>query len=504
MRFYVDEYRGKKHGHKRKPYVVLTTDDWNDWNEAETLFHAKYVSTTERIDLGEVKVMTTKSTQTRKVIEREFTQLDDSYCSLGQSLEYYKEISKLSANIRNQILNGLRDVATNDQIAEKFKDSYIFKASLLRFSQAEKAYKEGKKFFGRQDFNKILNFKFFCKVAQATKNHEVELDFEEKDYLPYRINAFIGKNATGKTRVLTELASRLSGVVENRDNFVPARPSFSKIIAISYSAFDELYKPFDVKQEHNKTKVKTDREDENILFSYVYCGLRTRKGISSIDELENNFFSAYENVISAEREKQWEEIMKNVLEEEHFNLIDRIREAKIYKEPIGESLSTNLSSGQNILLSTMTEVISNIEYDSLLLFDEPEIHLHPNAIANFMRMFYRILDEFDSYAIISTHSPLIIQEIPSRYIRVFNRSLNTPYVEKLSNECFGENISNITNDVFEVREHESNYKTWFRKMVDQGLTKEEVQEIFDDNLSYNALVYLNSLYYNREKREEIF
>lgn len=57
------------------------------------------------------------------------------------------------------------------------------------------------------------------------------------------------------------------------------------------------------------------------------------------------------------------------------------------------------SSGQQILICTITELIANIENESIILFDEPEIHLHPNAIANMVRMFYRLLDEFNSYAI---------------------------------------------------------------------------------------------------------
>ena len=64
--------------------------------------------------------------------------------------------------------------------------------------------------------------------------------------------------------------------------------------------------------------------------------------------------------------------------------------------------------GQYILLCTMTEVIATIEKESLLLFDEPELHLHPNAVANTLRMLYKLLEEYDSYAIFATHSPLIV------------------------------------------------------------------------------------------------
>ncbi|WP_394557661.1 ATP-dependent nuclease [Priestia aryabhattai] len=504
MHFYVEEYRGKTIRDKSYPCVVLTTDYWDDVSTAETLFHARYIDEKKnRTYLGDVKIMTTQSVITRNVIETEFYQLDDTYCSLGQELEYYETISELKDG--TEILKGLRDIATNTSITEKFEDNHVFQVSLLRFSQAEKAFKEARKYFGspQNNIDKVLEFTFKCKLDKATEEHEVQLDFV-KSNLPYRINAFVGKNATGKTKVLTELASNLSGVRLKKDSFLPERPSFSKIITISYSAFDELYKPFDdkeIKKDAQGASLNNDKEirkDENVLFSYVYCGLRTRKGILSLNDIENNFIKAFESIEKRKRVGKWKKIMKNVFEEEHFDLIETVIDAKLEKEnPIEENLSSYLSSGQNILLSTMTEVIANVENDSLLLFDEPEIHLHPNAIANFMRMIYQILEEFDSYAVISTHSPIILQEIPSKYIRVFDRINNTPIIDTPILECFGENISNITNDVFEVREYESNYKTYFRKMAEEK-SKEEIIELFED-LSFNALTYLNSIYHNKRK-----
>lgn len=444
--------------------------------------------------------MTTKGSITRNVIDSYFEELDDTFCSLGQDTNYYVTIrDKIEQPYRDEIFSGLRDAAINKQIGNKFKNTEIFRVSLLRFSQAEKAFKEAKKIMARQKVNKVLKFTFTCKVPHALKEHVVKLDFvdsNEEYQLPSRINAFVGKNATGKTKVLTELASQLSGATGgSKTNFKPERPSFSKVIAISYSAFDELYKPFDENNSQLVNSENKSRKDQTVLFSYVYCGLRTKKGILSLDDIEESFFKAYQRLIEKNREEKWIKIMSNVFEDEHFELIDRLMNREADSD---ERLSVFLSSGQNILLSTMTEVISNIENDSLILFDEPEIHLHPNAIANFMRMFYDILIEFDSYAVISTHSPLIIQEIPSKYVRVFNRSNNIPFIETLYSECFGENISTITNDVFDVREHESNYKTWFRKMSGK-FSKDEIIDLFDGELSYNALTFLNSLFYNKER-----
>lgn len=148
------------------------------------------------------------------------------------------------------------------------------------------------------------------------------------------------------------------------------------------------------------------------------------------------------------------------------------------------------------MLHIFTQVIMSITEDSLLLIDEPEIHLHPNAISNFMRMLNKLLEKFNSFAIISTHSPIVLQEIPSRYVRVFDN--NEFYDTELWDECFGENISKIIANVFNVRPDESNYKSFFLDKKEEGFTKEAVEELFDDNLSMNAELYLNLLYKGEE------
>ncbi len=100
------------------------------------------------------------------------------------------------------------------------------------------------------------------------------------------------------------------------------------------------------------------------------------------------------------------------------------------------------------MLCTMTEVIATIEKESLLLFDEPELHLHPNAVANTLRMLYKLLEEFDSYAIFSTHWPLIVQEIPSRYVQILSRVDNVLMVRRPMLRSILERMSPISPMIF--------------------------------------------------------
>lgn len=499
MKFYIKEYGEALLNQKEYPCVVLTTDEWNDYSIAQTLFHARYYEKSDRlIYLNEVKIMHDEEHITRNIIPTYFEQLDDKYCSLGQNASFYELLRDIKEKDRNEILKGLNDAAIHDKYREKYENHSYFYNSLIRFSEASKVLDEAKNILNDIELIKEnYEFSFSCKLKGSDTYHDILFDFKES-MLPHRINVFVGKNATGKTSILNEIAQLMSGVHKKNDSeFKPKRPPFSKIITISYSAFDEMYKPFNddsvinSKQESNINLEQNKHNknfDENKLFSYIYCGLRTSNGLLEIKEMEMNFWRSYGKIKKLKRLDTWVEILSNIFEKDYLNKIEEISKDEIQ----GKGFSNELSSGQNILLYTMSEVIANIQPQSLLMFDEPETHLHPNAVANFMRLFYTILSKFDSYAIVSTHSPLIMQEIPSKYVHIFNRYGNSAFVEKPQSEFFGENISNITNDLFEVQEHESNYKTFLKSMLND-LKIDEIIDLFEDELSFNALTYLNSL-----------
>jgi hypothetical protein len=99
----------------------------------------------------------------------------------------------------------------------------------------------------------------------------VNLNFDDKDDIPGRVFGIIGRNATGKTRFLSHLAEDLVKIrrtslkteQQREESFHPRRPIFNRLLALSFSAFDQFSRP----------------ESEQI--SYVYCGIRNTKGALS-------------------------------------------------------------------------------------------------------------------------------------------------------------------------------------------------------------------------------
>src|SRR5690606_19760535 len=88
---------------------------------------------------------------------------------------------------------------------------------------------------------------------------KVSFDFNNTGELPNRIYAVIGKNGTGKTQLMTGLPNSFSK--NDPEDFFQHIPSFSKIIAVSYSVFDSYPIP-----------------RKNATFNYVYCGLKDDEG----------------------------------------------------------------------------------------------------------------------------------------------------------------------------------------------------------------------------------
>ena len=468
--------------------LILYKDDWDDFSY-KTTFHFVYCDNEGEVHkIGDVKIYFYDYDEKRDsdyykkavytTIPKTIKKLDENkYCSLGQRLSYYSNLKKIFPDYYKNILNSLNDIATNKILEERFIDECGVQTSLLRESSAEKALKEARMLLETDNIQENdVSFKYKLRVPYSSEPVDLYFDFKKQPELPYRVNILVGKNGTGKTQILTKLANSLSGVsdsVEDREAlFIGNRPPVDKVISISYSAFDSF-----------KRRSAGDEFSHGYLQSYVYCGIQSEEGTLSLEMLRKNFKKAYDLINTEGRFDVWKSIMSEVMEPEHQNLISNIEEGNID--------NINWSSGQHILVCTITEIIANIERESIILFDEPEIHLHPNAISNTIRMFYKLLEEFDSYAIFATHSPLIVQETPASYIQILERINNTLIVKRPLVECFGENITQISNEIFDVSQTESNYKSVLKKMSER-LSYDQILDLFDGNLSFNAMIYLKN------------
>ncbi|OMF45409.1 AAA family ATPase [Paenibacillus amylolyticus] len=469
------------------PYVELAYDNWNDFG-FETSYTAHYFSSpNKRLDLGSVKILHISEPRTRYINEMyEFEELEKgNYCSLGTTMEYYRNVKLLGKRVYNKFFDAMKDIAINKKYYESFKGHQGIRDSFFRSSEAKKTFKSAIQYFGGTRKDEVFKFQYNYRPPYSQQKIEMGFDYTDYNFLPHRIYALVGKNGSGKTQFLSQFASALCGG-ESKENSIEAfdeMPLFSKVIAVSFSAFDDFEKP-----HQGIGNQDIDEEQARKKNNYIYCGIQGKDGKTlSLKEMTNHARAMLDEILlDEEKYKIWKKTLENVFEDEFKTLI-----IEDYPERLFDS---KLSSGQSILMYTMTSVISNIEYESILLFDEPELHLHPNAISNLIRMMYELLNQFNSYAIVSTHSPLIVQETPSKYIKKMERINNILVVSNLTIEAFGENLSSITEDIFNVRDTESNYMTVFKDAVETNNLKfEEIVREFPMGLSFNSMAFLNLL-----------
>ena len=502
MKYYVREYvraRNVKPGYINNSgtFIILTTDNWDDYGY-ETTFYIDCFKEGVYNELGLIRILEKDSTETRYKIPKEFESLELGYISLGYNKLFYESlIDVFGKDVGMEILKDLNDISVGAlENNPNFNIEHPgIQASFFRSSDARYLYEEVLNVYFENQKSTDRDYEFTFKF-EVNKNSytSIEVDFSKHRLLPNRLFALIGKNGVGKTRFLNQLSECLydSSKPRNKNRFIINNefeiPTYQKIIAISFSVFDTFFK--------GGSGVQNDPEKENEIdrnvttkANYTYIGLhKVDETVFSIEEVSNTNIQTFEKLKKMNRAERFVELLNK----------SRILHSRVSFQDMNESFFYNYySSGQNIFISMLGRLLSEIEDGSLVFLDEPELYLHPNAIASLMKIFLEILKEYQSYAILCTHSPILVQEMPSRYVR------NLALIEKdlvqtqVSIETFGANVSDITKDIYDVTESESLYKTTLKELS-KTLSEEEIEAIFEDRLSFKARMFLSSLYIHED------
>ena len=116
-------------------------------------------------------------------------------------------------------------------------------------------------------------------------------------------------------------------------------------------------------------------------------------------------------------------------------------------EPDSKTLRA-LSSGETAMLRFAAQAAANIETGCALLFDEPETHLHPKFISDFMDVLTALVTATKSIAIIATHSAYVVREVPRQRVKVFSLEERNVTIQTPRLQTFGASIDSISQFVF--------------------------------------------------------
>lgn len=514
MKFFVIFRSGDSPTTNSFPHAELVQDNWDDYGYKTTFQVTLHLSAEESLDLGSIKIIEVGRTSGyTEMPKRPFDALPAGHASLGADLEYYEKLYKLGPDVFEPFFKGLRDVAFDDEIKASVEDSEAYRVSLMRFGGAERTIQNAARLLRAttppaKRRSTGFTVKFKTQVARHSNTFTIGFDFRRRAGLPNRINALIGYNGTGKTRLLSNLAIVASGygygtkkdVLDNAaGRFVGTTSPFKTVIVVSYSAFDTFVIPGRTKEEKERLQEQGD------IFGYVYCGLRERSDgkapngeqayrLRTPAEIEEEFLSALERVRRADRLENLLEFLKPLLRDPSFQ---RIGLTQLYanrgSDELGE-LFRGLSSGHKVVLKIVTELTAHISgaEPSLVLIDEPETHLHPPLLAAFLKSVRVCLEAFNGYAVIATHSPVVLQETPAKYVQVLRRTADQNRVVALSMETFAESIGVITQEVFNLGDGSTDWHETLNALA-RRKTLEEIEEAFGYRLGFAARSYILSI-----------
>ncbi|MBR7716770.1 AAA family ATPase [Acinetobacter nosocomialis] len=468
------------------PCFILSNINFNDFGNYSNFFLDYFPEKDNKIHIGRLKIIKKNDFNTIQVIPHTFTELDD-YCSIGEDMSYYEKFKEIFGDLFYSKLRALKDCSFFHDTLEFFENDDNFKKSIIRDNEQERLIRRAKLKINNYDLDNLYKFTYKFKPKYDENFTDIEFDFDETSWLSNRIITLIGKNGCGKTQLLSKLPIELSQ--KKQDFFYPKIPQFGKIISVSYSIFDNFTLP-----------------RSNFDFNYINCSLRDDSGkLLTKEDLTIRLIQSCKKIQETNRTRKWLKTISTFLDEDIVeNLISEndshIKNINLTK--ISDTLKI-LSSGQNILLNIITEIIKNIRYDSLIIYDEPETHLHPNAISQLTNTLYTLTEEFESFCLIATHSPLVVQEMLAKNVYILEKEQNNLYVRKPNSETFGENLTVITNEIFGNRDVPDYFKIQLKRLVSLGLSYDSIlQEIQSPNteVSLNVNLYLKSLFNEKFKK----
>lgn len=523
---------------------ILERDSWND--DLFYTYYTLHVSKKHTDDakpmlIGGVKILKKGQIRSQEHLLKlgDLEKLGSEYCSLGQSLDYYERISQLEKKVQDYILTALNDVVFNNQIRELFQEEEGYKVSLMRgINKNDDIFKISpillSRDFDEMPINKNLKFKFKTNEMEDF----IEFDFDSPEYshnhiqdsLPDRIAVIVGKNGAGKTTLLSKISRIVFASSNDRvylkdvASIKPKGLGFPRIISVSYSAFDT----FQVPGIRLKEKEQISKDISKGIGRYIFCGVRDiskeleislknikleEDGLLKIDDILNdrnsyNILKSIE-VITEEYKNAIKDILKDYVKSNLFmNVIEILSEESslhflknIYSFDIDvdklASFFSKSSTGHKFVLHSLASIVQHIENRSLVLFDEPEIHLHPPLLAVLMKSIRCILKTKNSFMILSTHSPVVLQETLSKHVYIVRREGEIMKVANPEIQTFGENIGIITSHIFGLSSELTDYHHELDKVVDSfkdaSINKmDKIEELFEGKMSLQARAYIMS------------
>lgn len=492
--------------------AYLEHDNWDDFS-FQTLFRLTvFDEQGNKHSIGDVKIgfIGQEHGSTSGKIPRTFNFLEGFY-SLGQDADYYKNLVQcLSSDMLENILKTLGDVAYNPNLLDIASNEDAFNTSFLRSVKLTTIKHQFQRILKGE--SELTNYNFFFERPSSDIYSGIRVDFKvDPTTKPSsNLHILIGRNGVGKTTLINNMVDALiidRGLEANagffdtpnlwNNNRYLSDDYFAGVVSVSFSAFDPFIPP-------------KDQPNADIGMQYYYVGLKkyiieTNTWISKdIDDLSKDFTISLKLCFTLiSKRSRWVNAIKKLESDFNFSEMDLCQLLDIYDNDYSEgkqqffqksvALFKRMSSGHAIVLLTITRLVETVEEKTLVLLDEPESHLHPPLLSAFTRALSDLMDNRNGVAIIATHSPVVLQEVPKSCVSIIRRTRLIFNVDRPEIETFAENVGILTREVFGLEVSKSGFHDLLESSVEAGKSYEQIEEEYQYQIGFEGRVMLRSL-----------
>jgi len=411
-------------------------------------------------------------------IETSFTVLSEQYVSVGQDSSYYENlVDLLGVEGAGDVLGSLQDLAYRPHRLDEVLDSAVVSESLLRYLGTSMI---------REQFNRILygedaqvkSFELKYQYLGLDENRKEAVSFhvERESSPPTNIHVLIGSNGAGKSRALRDMRA----FFDQDEPFESPRAYLSMsdgteiagVVSVSFSAFDQEPATSTRTPKNPRYTVADVRYD-----SERHLGEQFREALSGCVDSGPDRLKRLQGALAFLESDPllWSAISANS------------------KRPLARLDFDALSSGHKIVLLTIVNLVRLVDEKCLVLLDEPETHLHPPLLAALIRAISWLLTDRNGVAIVATHSPVVLQEVPKGCAWKITRSGLNSRIDQIADETFGENVGVLTQDVFRLELSRSGYYKLLTEAAAASATYQEALARLGGSLGEEASLILRGL-----------
>lgn len=505
---------------------------WDDYNYIVT-FQIHRVMAGKRDFFGTVKVLARGWNDTAEYFKQSKSRVGSSYyitdllrqdsvVSLGSDMDYYRRIREtLGTNARNY-LQAIRDGSFYYAEFENYRRWPGFSDSLFRSSSIAQALLAKGWPIANGMYEMKSQFSFTVNF-QPDKFEPIAFNFDnERSLGKTNINMLIGKNGTGKSFILCHLADIITGAVESNQSW----PFFHKVIVAAFSPFESFKTKSQLYEEPSLASKQSNIPERRRLLvnHYAYIGFKDVNGKFSLEWPKECSANSLVKILNYDSENYWWKgnwrfaTLFNTLRQsidfdamalttvdgelivfsadETSNRLDYSQEINStfeFKKGIKflkNGVPVSLSSGQIIYSYLLPSLVAEIDKESLIILDEPELYLHPTMEIGLINMLKFLLEETKSNAIIASHSSILAREVERAGIVILRREGDRTIVSKPGFQTFGQSIEVIMGEAFDDYLVSKPYEASLEKVAENSASIQDALSKIGPNIGDEALAYL--------------